>query len=311
MARHEFRVDQASGVAEVGDEHHAHRHRVAVPPGELLIEFDRVPEGVPIVEDFPQPGFFQVLPHHGCFHRHRPTDEFRQVATIGNPQAGGRVGFVALQDHRVGDEPGLDDLRGARHDFPFGESGQHVQVDEDRRRLVEGAHQVFARGSVHPGFAAHRSIDHGQQGCGHLDHPHAPHPGCGNETGQVGGGSPTDADHHVPAAECFLPQLVPAVFRHREGFAGFGVGDLHDGWGNTAGFGSLGQGGGVVGQGRLGDNGDLGGVKLGGEIGDGAGKIVPNGDGVWAGSGHLNGGDGCGSGIIGGAHAWFLPCHGP
>ena len=101
------------------------------------------------------------------------------------------------------------------------------EVDEHRGGLVEGPDEVLARRGVDAGLPADRGVDHRQQRGGDVDHPHAAHPGGGDEAREVGGRAPAECDHDVRAGEPDPPADLPAEARDGEGLALLGVGDLH------------------------------------------------------------------------------------
>ena len=73
---HHLRAEQASGTSQFGGEDHSDGDRLAVPPPVTLDLFDRMAEGVPIVEDLPEPGLGEVRRDHLGLDRDGPFDEF-------------------------------------------------------------------------------------------------------------------------------------------------------------------------------------------------------------------------------------------
>ena len=61
----------------------------------------------------------------------------------------------------------------ARGQLPVGQRVERVGVDQHAARLVERANHVLAQRVVDAGLAAHRGVDLGHDGGGHLDEVHA------------------------------------------------------------------------------------------------------------------------------------------
>ena len=117
---------------------------VAVPDPVALRPLDRVAERVPVVEHLPRPGLAQVGGHHPGLHPDRALDQLALVRAA-RPRGGCRVRLDQVEDHRIGDEPGLDhlgqpaDVLGAR-----AAEAEHGQVGQHPGRRVERADQVLA-----------------------------------------------------------------------------------------------------------------------------------------------------------------------
>ena len=123
----------------------------------------------------------------------------------------------AVEKRGVGDDAVLEHLGEAGAQFRAGEGLEHERIDDHRAGLVEGANEVLAGGNVHPGLAAHRRVDHREEGGRHMGHRDAAHVGGGNEAGEVGGDSAAQRDDGAVAAEAGLGDVVgearPAVAR--------------------------------------------------------------------------------------------------
>ena len=192
---------------------HADRDRLAVADLVALDPLDRVAQRMPVVEDLPAPGFPQVRRDHLGLHPHRPLDQFACVPAVRDHGAR-RVGLDQVEDRRVGDEPGLDHLGETAHVLGGRQRFERCQVGEHTGRRVEGADQVLACFDVHRGLAADRRVHHREQGRRDQDQPDAAQPGGRDEPGQVGGGSPADADDRVAAGEPVRRQPGPQIRRH-------------------------------------------------------------------------------------------------
>ncbi len=175
----------------------------------------------------------------------------------GRVDGGHRVGLDQVEDRRVGDETGLDDLGHPGHEFVGRQGLQHRQVDEHRRGLVEGADEVLARVGVDPGLAADGGVDHGQQRGRDVHDVDAPQPGRRGEARHVGGRAAAETDDGVLAADSDAAQHFPDEPDDRQVLARLGVGDLDavrvDALGGQVGADGLGG----AGQHRLMQDGDL------------------------------------------------------
>ncbi len=50
---HEFSLNEAARMRQVGDKHHAHRHRIAMAPPILFMALHRMAKGMTVIERFP------------------------------------------------------------------------------------------------------------------------------------------------------------------------------------------------------------------------------------------------------------------
>ena len=103
-------VEPAGQPRQLGDEHHPDGDGLAVPPAVALAPLDRVPEGVAVVEGLRPTGADGARAgprdHPGLHRMARATSS----GSTGRGSGGRRVGLDQVQDHRVRDEPALDDL---------------------------------------------------------------------------------------------------------------------------------------------------------------------------------------------------------
>jgi hypothetical protein len=137
---------------------------VAFPP------FQRVAQRVPVVQDLAQVGFSEVGCHHVCLHPDRAPHQLLQHRP-GWVQRRGWVGLDQLQDHRIGDEPGLDHLRHPGDEFGARQRLESREIRQHRGGFVECSDQVLARIDIDSGLTADRRVHHPQQRGGHVDHP--------------------------------------------------------------------------------------------------------------------------------------------
>lgn len=133
-------VVEASGeLAELGGEDHADRYGRPVAPLVALVLLDGVGQGVAVVEDLPQAGLLEVAGDDLGLDPHRAFDQLRGVRPRGRAGALG-VGLDEVEDDRVGDEAGLDDL---------GHAGD-VVVDRQRVQRGEVAEHTGRMGGRRP-----------------------------------------------------------------------------------------------------------------------------------------------------------------
>ncbi len=198
-----------------------------------LGELDRVPQGVAVVEDLPQPLLGEVVGHDARLDPHRALDQLGQH----RPGRVGRVGALPLahlvrlrldqlEDALVGDETRLDDLRHPRHEVPPVQGLERSQVAQHPRRRVEGTHEVLALGGVDAGLATHRGVDHGQQRRRQVHDLQATQPGGRDEPGQIRRRTATHGHDRVGPGEVRLPEHLPAEGGDLRRLLLLGVGEL-------------------------------------------------------------------------------------
>ncbi|CKT86022.1 Uncharacterised protein [Mycobacterium tuberculosis] len=161
-----------------------------------------------VVEDFAQLGFLFVGGDHLGLDGDRAPDQLGQHVA-GRVECGLRVSFDEIQDHRVGDEAGLDHFGHAADHFVAWQGLQRRQVHQDRQRLMKRPDQVLAGVGVDAGLAADGRIDHAQQCGGQVHNRDAAQPGGRREPGDVGGGPAAEADQGVFAADSDAAQHLP------------------------------------------------------------------------------------------------------
>ena len=133
-------------------------------------------------------------------------DHRRQVRT----RCGERCALQLGQKRGVAQQAVFDDLGRARGEFARGQGREEIRVDEHPARLVKGAREVFSRGEIDAGFAADRTVDHGQQGRRHLEKIDAPQITRGRKSAEI-------ADHasaHRPEHARAIQSLRRQKFQH-------------------------------------------------------------------------------------------------
>ena len=126
MALHQADVDPTGEPGQLGDVHHADGDGLPVPAAVVVDEFDRVPEGVPVVEDLPQPRLPEVLGDDVGLDLDGPVHEFGDDVVV-VAQGVPRVLLDEVEDDRVGDEPALDHL---------GQAGAQVRGREVEQNIM-------------------------------------------------------------------------------------------------------------------------------------------------------------------------------
>ena len=92
--------------------------------------------------------------------------------------------------------------------FAVRQGSEHQRVGYHRDRRVEGADEVLALGGVHSGLAAHRGVQHREQGGRYLEERDAAHVGRGDESGEVAGDAAAQRHERAVAAEALTQQRV-------------------------------------------------------------------------------------------------------
>ena len=212
-------VEQAGGVGQFGSEHHADADPLPVAAPVVLAAFDRVSEGVAVVQQFPahpvahRGALPQVGADHSRLDRDAALDEFAQHRG-GRIEAGLRRPLDQGEDLGVGDEPGLDHLGHPGTKVVDGQGVQQVGVADHADRLEEGADQVLSGRGVDAGLPTDGGVHHPQQGGRYGDQPDPAQPTRRDEAGQVGGAAPAHADDQVGTGEARLAEPVPHLHQH-------------------------------------------------------------------------------------------------
>jgi hypothetical protein len=150
-------------------------------------------------------------------------DDGRQ--RVGDP-SGSRLDQV--EDRRIGDEAALDHLGEAAAQLGGRQRREHVQVAQHADGFVERADEVLALGGVDAGLAPDGGVDHAEHGRRHVDESHATQPAGGDEAGQIGRGTTTEADDDVGPGESRLAQDAPAERQDVGGLGLLAVGHLDE-----------------------------------------------------------------------------------
>ena len=170
-----------------GSRHHPHRHRMTVahPTDDL----DTVTDCVSVIEDGAPPALPWIRQDHigldpdGC--------RYDQIE-----RGGLTVLFEEVDQTWVGDQSRLQRLCQSLAPHRLGKPIQHVDIDQNHRRVPEGADQVFPT-DVDPGLATDRCVYRGEQGRRDQDGLDTPQPGGGGEPGEVRHRPATNTDDGV------------------------------------------------------------------------------------------------------------------
>ena len=220
-------VDESRPPRQLSDVDHPDGDGVAVAPAVVLDLFDRVREGVAVVEDLAQRRLLEVDAHDVGLHLDRAPHQFGQHLAVDVERRVG-VGVEEFEDARVGDEAALDDLGRPGDEITPRQGAQQVEVAHDGGRFVERADEVLALGGVDAGLPADGGVDHAEQRGRHLHDRHPAQPTRRDEPAEVGGRSPTERHDDVGAGEACLTEHRPQAHQHVGGFGRFGIGQFLD-----------------------------------------------------------------------------------
>jgi hypothetical protein len=121
-------------------------------------------------------------------------DGFGQYRILAGQQ---RIGMLLqpFEEHGITQRAVLHHFGQAGTQLARRQGGQHAGIGDDRARRMERADQVLAGRDVDRGLAAHRRIDHRQQGGRQLHAVHAAHPAGGGETGEITDHAAAEGEH--------------------------------------------------------------------------------------------------------------------
>ena len=158
-------------------------------------------------------------------------DELGDAAVVVDPRiAGGDgrpIGLEQLEQPVIAEGGHLDRLAKRRPPLAFGERPRHARVDDDGRRLVEGADEVLALGQVDGRLAPDRRVDLGDERRRDVDDRDAAQERRRQEARRVAERAATDRDDRLiplqtqpgELARCRLDR-PPAAWRPRPRAAG-------------------------------------------------------------------------------------------
>ena len=90
--------------------------------------------------------------------------------------------------------------------------GEGFRVGKDKARLMKGADEVFAKGTVHPCLATDGAINLSHDGGRHLNHRNATEMDGGNKSGEITDNSPPKGKENALSVESISNQAI-AEFR--------------------------------------------------------------------------------------------------
>ena len=169
---------------------------------EAAQQFQRVPEGVPVVEERAAAVFVRVGGDDGGLDLTAAADDL--AVKRGRERVRKefvRVFFEQLEEFRVAEDGGLDRFGEAVAEFLFGQRREGVWVDEHPAGLVERADEVLALGEVHRRLAADARVDGREQGGRQLDHPDAAQIDRRGEADEVAGDAAAQRGEDALAVE--------------------------------------------------------------------------------------------------------------
>ena len=96
---------------------------------------------------------------------------------------------------------------------------QECGVAEHSERVMECTDEVFAGCGIDSGLAAHGSINHSEQGAGHMNDINPAQPGCCNKASNIRSGTSTYGDDRIRPRECCGSQSIPTHLKCVERFS--------------------------------------------------------------------------------------------
>jgi len=204
-----FRLRQiAEALRQPRSGTHAHRHRLTMQVVAIARHLlDRMAESVSQIEQRTTALLGELaligLDNLGLDLTATP-HRFRQLRT----RDGQRMLFQPGKQRRIAEQAVLDDLRHAGGKLARRQRGQQPGRDEDRPRLVEGAHEVFAGLEINPGFPAHGAVHHREQRRRHLHKIDATLVGRCRKAAEVAHHTAAHGKEHARAVEPVLCQKI-------------------------------------------------------------------------------------------------------
>ncbi|KAG0928772.1 hypothetical protein G6F31_017594 [Rhizopus arrhizus] len=147
-------------------------------------------------------------------------DRFGQHAVYASNQ---RLGILLqpVEEGGIAQRTVLHHFGQAGTQFARWQGGQHAGISDHRAWRVEGADQVLASRDVHRGLAAHRRIDHRQQGGRQLHAVHPAHPARRSEARQVTDHAAAQREHAGIAGGTQRGQRFDGAAELGQGLGGF------------------------------------------------------------------------------------------
>src|SRR5450631_2701075 len=136
-----------------------------------------VSEGMTIIEDRTQAGFFLVKFHDVCLDLTTTTYQKFKAALIFDNDFFSML-FKIFKKRQVNSHPILDDLGQSGPVFTVGKRRQGFHIDQHQKRLVKCTDKVLSPRVVYGGFAANTAIYLSQQSRRDLDKGNAAQIGC-------------------------------------------------------------------------------------------------------------------------------------
>src|SRR5205085_93324 len=181
---------------------------------------DRVAE----VENLAQAAFAFVARHHVGFDLARARDEMCKLGYIELLEAV-HLAVDALKQAAVADDAVLDGFAKAGAQLALRQAGKRRRVDDDKRRLMKRADEVFTERMIDTGFTADGTVYLCQQGGGHLREAYATLVGRRRKPTDVADHAAAHRDDHIRTLDTLLNQKGVELFRRAERLEAFAVAD--------------------------------------------------------------------------------------
>ena len=185
---------------------------------------ERVPDGVPEVEDAAQPALALVLGDHVGLDAARLDDGRHQHGRLPR-QHGLRLARQQVEEVAAGDHPVLHDLVQSRAKLAPRQGGQRQRVGHHEHRLVERADQVLAERMVDADLAADRAVYLRQQRRRHVHQGDAAQEAGRGKAGGVADDAATDGNHGAAAVGAALDERVVDARHRGQRLVALAVGD--------------------------------------------------------------------------------------
>src|SRR5260370_26835248 len=117
----------------------------------------------------------------------------------------------------------LNHFREAAAEFAIGKGAQQFRICKHQLRRIEGSDQIFSLRKIDASFAAYRTVDLGDEGCGDMDKFHTAQVSSRRKAGHITDHSTANRDKERLAIGAGAAKGARNVFHTAEILVGFGV----------------------------------------------------------------------------------------
>ncbi|MCL1888393.1 MAG: hypothetical protein FWF96_05940, partial [Kiritimatiellaeota bacterium] len=172
-----------------------------------------VARGMPEVQRPPWPDVFFISADEAAFYANAGLDYLIH--------SGSKRFFQLEKQFRIGDDTVFYGFGGSVSEDFIRKRRQSIGIADHHAGLAERAHQVFARGEVHPRFSPNRRVHRGQKSRGRLYEIYSPQVNRGGESREVADDAATERDDNVRAGEAVGVEIFPKREKVVGVFGGF------------------------------------------------------------------------------------------